>query len=227
MYDDILGYEYGIYRDNMYIILNYYQEDKELYFHIYAGNVVKERQVTKENVKTLLENSSLLEENYLDDDYYIIEIQNDSVLQAGYYEFLIFSTDRFMNDSNEEQPCYYLLTDGKNINLFSNEIVNIELPTNVNIVEREEEIVLVTTSAEIVGGEGENGYGAVVRQYILENNVFTFHEKTIIGKYAHKNEWAILKVVDGKEEIINLMKTANLDLVAKNGRKVYWLKNVE
>lgn len=228
-YDDgILGHKYAIFRDNMKILLIYFEEKEELYFYIYIGNVIGERTVSCEDAKTLIEGNNLIRNIVSDEDeyneYYIIAIQSDSVYEKGYYEFLILDVEMDWKYEAASRKCIYMITDGKNINLFEEGIIDLAEPTNANIIQKDGQEILVCTCVKLIGGEGENSIGNVIKEYVLENAKFVFDKETYTGACVANGKRAIICIENGKIEIITLVQNEDTDSIVKNGKKSWWIK---
>ncbi len=224
-YDDgVLGHKYAIFKDNMKIQFIYYEETEELYFYIYIGNVIGERSVSRDDAKSLIEKNNLLKDKEKYKEYYIIAIQNPSVYEKGYYEFLIIDIEMDWKYEAVDRKCIYMITDGDKINLFEEAIIDLSEPTNANIIEKDGKEILVCTCIKLIEGEGEHSVGNVVKEYVLKDEKFVFDKETYTGACVANGKRAIARLVNDEIEIVKLIKNEDIDSIAKNGKKSWWIK---
>lgn len=200
--------EYKLYKDNFRINFKLDEYRNEYAFFAYMGNVFEEREVTRKEAREIIEQNKLLADNEEFAEYYVFVIENETVREQGYYEFLIEPVFEKEIYSESRLP-YYLLTDGENVLLFEQNILHQSMPSNVNIIKEDDAVKLVSSSYVL-----ENGYFcSYVRGYVLTENKFV-QEWLYHGALKYD-------IVPHEEMIISLVKDNKLETYIVSPKKDY------
>lgn len=121
-----------MYKDGIFVCFAI--DEGTIYPYITVGNVSGKRNVTEANVRELIEKNGLLKSDKYYSNYCVIAIDNKSISEKGYYEFLILSE---RTDDTIYNMSYYLITDGEEVNLFEKNLYSIHSPSTANMTEDE------------------------------------------------------------------------------------------
>lgn len=174
----------------------YWEEYKEAEVLLYTGNVVSEGKVKIDDVEKMIEEERLLKYNPFFKKYIIIGIENKTVRENGYYEYLIIPLQVFHSSKKEHLP-YYLITDGKRINFAKQMAMNYRFPSNANIITDEvgnKELVLCYPDSLHVYAAYE--YIGCAEWYKLEGEKFVLNE---LKEREELSEYSLMYIYEDGE----------------------------
>ena len=211
---------YRLYKDNFRVEFSYSEMNETYIVFCYNGNVSQSREVTREDAKDMIETGELLKDNEYFNEYYIFEIQNETVGEAGYYEFLIEPITQMSGNSVDNLP-YYLVTDGENVLLFEQNALSMSLPSNVNLIKYEgvEELIV----SGIPNGRGYDTYGTCISGYQLKDGRFEKSWQYMDSYDYPVHSWkqaVISKIEEGELKFYLLEATEGYD--HSQGKKDFW-----
>lgn len=216
-----IGEKYYVYYGEE-ILFVFIEEEAKICVYVYTGNVNGKREVSPNDARRLIEDKELLKDKKYFDEYVVIPIENDSVIKNGYYEFVV-CTPQIWNpygEFNDKAYPIYMITDGKNINMFEQNIANIWFPTSMNMVKNKDgNMELIATSIQEPFSSSAFSYKTCITRFVLHDNVFVKNgESTEI-----ENEYVISKLEDGELKFYFLEVDENR-IFKKGGREKYIIK---
>lgn len=160
---------YYLLKDNLSVSFSYEKNRDRYTLWCYMGNVIGERAVTAADARKLIDSQGLIERVGAFEDYFVLEIQSETVAEAGYYEFIITPTKPKEGNVDLNMP-YYLLTDGENVLLFEQNVLSLRVPTNVNLLKTDNKEELIVSGIPM--SEDYDSYALYARGYELKDGKF-------------------------------------------------------
>lgn len=216
------GYKkYLVYNDLMQITFIY--KDNKLSVYVFYG-FANESSIENKKIKELIDNGGALKDVENFDKYYILPLENKTVREAGFYEYIVLSEESSVN--YEENLPYYMITDGKKILLFEQELVSIYFPSSSNIIKSNDKIQLTVTTSRYkhVSSYSQSNDKTGIFNYELNKDKFVKTEERFLETERFPDETYIGKKsqTEDKIEIWKLKRNENIDI--KKGMKELYIK---
>lgn len=190
-------YDFDICKDGLIVSFDFTDDKENSYYEVWveAGNVIAERKVTLSDARKLIEESKVLSENQEFKKYYIIPIATKSIMEEGFYEFVIITKNKPRKQTGESQS-YYMITDGEKINLCEQKLFSTGFPTNAVLYtneNNEKELVVSGINEALINTNGSacriSGYKLVDDVFVNQWSVEHFGNSAdsyVIAKYENK-----------------------------------------
>ena len=213
-----------LFKDN--IIIEFYVEEYDtstemigrLEIYVYTGNVKGERKVTVDKARDLLDKGNYINANQNFKDYVLIEVQNDNIINMGYYEFLVHSPEKF-NAFDESTYPYYVLINDVGILLCTQVGEYHTYPIISNVYKKDDEVILNLVFTKFTN-TSIGTFVSYIEEYVLEGKEFVLENSMEL-----ENEVILAKIVDSKMKYYSAKFVR--DFSVEMGKKNVWVIDKE